>query len=256
LLLKTNTKFILFFFLAEQNQKEKAIPKFIIKTNASNSGKSISEDSSFCSSSSSSSAEISFYSNTDLPQTSHIHNNAHITLSNYSNKQSITYDLDTINELDVAEEPIYIKNYPWKHTNILALIHAYDTHKEKFTSIHYKNKNIWKFICQHIHAEIVQSGEAIVPSEKQVHSKWRNLKRTYIQHIDACNQSGSERKSPPPYFKEIGDVLGYKANVNPEFTISSDGDKKRKNVETETVKENSAKKMKNTNKKKMLFWMR
>jgi len=59
------------------------------------------------------------------------------------------------------------------------------------------------------------------------------------------------KEKPPPYFKEIGDVLGYKANVNPEFTLSSDGDKKRKNVETETI--NSAKKTKIQMKKNVIL---
>ena len=191
------------------------------------------------------------FSNTDtFIDSPNIHEDAHITLSNYTNKESITYNLQTIDESDIADEPITLKNYTWKHATILTLIHAYDTHKEKFTSIHHKNKSIWKHITLDIHNEIRKTGESIVPSEKQVNSKWRNLKRNYVQHIDKCNQSGEEKKNPPPYFKELGDILGYKANVNPAFMLCSSGEKRKADTKKDTGKENFFKKAKKNNEKK------
>ena len=50
-----------------------------------------------------------------------------------------------------------------------------------------------------------------------------------------------------PSFKELGDILGYKANVNPAFTLCSIGEKRKAE---DTGKENFFKKAKKSNEKK------
>ena len=68
------------------------------------------------------------------------------------------------------------------------------------------------------------------------------LKKNYVQHIDKCNQSGEEKKNPPPCFKELGDILSYKANVNPAFTLCSSGEREdRKELEAKLTKQHEEK---------------
>ena len=67
--------------------------------------------------------------------------------------------------------------------------------------------------------------------------KLRTTHYNKLQHIDKCNQSGEEKKNPPPYFKELRDIY--------------------RKVE-DTGKENSFKKAKKNNEKKQhqaTFWV-
>jgi len=141
------------------------------------------------------------------------------------------------------------------------LISIYNIHKEKFNSIKFRNTTVWDIIKRHLHSELQKSGETIVPTKDQIHSKWRNLKRTYIQHVDASNKSGEGKRTPPPYFREIGDILGYKPNVNPQFTIDSSGNKRKKEEKEQEEQDNNNKEIKSPAKKRKMekkikiYWM-
>jgi len=86
------------------------------------------------------------------------------------------------------------------------LISIYEIHKEKFSSIKFRNTTVWDIIKRHLHGELQKNEETIMPTKNQIHSKWRNLKRSYIQHVDASNKSGEGKRTPPSYFQQIGDI--------------------------------------------------
>ena len=193
-------------------------------------------------------------------------NTQSITLSNYSNfcnassptliqhtndaENTSTDFLDTLQ--DNIQDTQNIQTFHWKERHVLCLIDAYKKHQNKFKSVNYKSKDIWKKITEDIEHELTKNKEFIVPTKVQVENKWKTIYNRYKKVTDHNNVSGNERKECP-FYRELNDLFHNKPNVNPILTISSNGTEKksdicvgqkRKNTEV-TSEDNKTKKKKN-----------
>ena len=83
--------------------------------------------------------------------------------------------------------PTHLATYNWKNSHILILIQAYNTHKNKFSNINYKSKNVWKIIGRETEQQILNLGETIVSTKTQIINKWKALTYNYRKYVDEQN---------------------------------------------------------------------
>jgi len=102
----------------------------------------------------------------------------------------------------------------WKPEEIRKLIDLKVKNEYRFNKPGTKKKVIWQDIAE----EINKNGSIF--SSLQCEQKWKNLTKTFCDTVDHNLKSGNEAKQCP-YFKEMEEAYGYKANVKPVFTLSS-----------------------------------
>ena len=78
----------------------------------------------------------------------------------------------------------------------------------------------------------------MVPTVVQVENKWKTLVSVFKKAVNNTNKSGNETRRPP-YYEEMGEIMGGSANVTPLANQSSSGNR-------DTAKENSEKTRGNT----------
>ena len=123
-------------------------------------------------------------------------------------------------QCNADEEPT---PFYWKKDLNLMLIDLYKKHQDKFTSVRYKQKQVWLIISTEISDLMKKLGyDCTYPTFKQVETRWRTMVKTYKKTVDHNRQSGNDRKSCL-FYNELDEILGKKPNVTPKVTYSSSG---------------------------------
>lgn len=102
----------------------------------------------------------------------------------------------------------------WKTSSVKRLIDLHIENEHKFNKQGCKKKVIWQEITDQINI----MGNNF--NYQQVEQKWKNLTKSFRATVDHNNKSGNDKKECP-FFKELEEAYGYKANVKPVFTLGS-----------------------------------
>ncbi|CAC5383668.1 unnamed protein product [Mytilus coruscus] len=107
----------------------------------------------------------------------------------------------------------------WTLHAVKALIHTYDSKKDKFVGSSKKRNKVWIDITD----QLKEMG--FIFSEKQIKNKFHYLQNKFKKIVDDNKTSGGSRKKWE-FFEEMNDLMGDKPNVRPlnvsETVISDD----------------------------------
>ena len=115
----------------------------------------------------------------------------------------------------------------WKVAEVRKIIDLHAVNEEKFTKQGCKKNIIWQSIA----VEINKMGNYF--TSLQCEQKWKNLTKAFRDTVDHNSKSGNEKKECP-YFKELEESYGFRANVKPSYTLSSLSATKSGNTCTDT----------------------
>jgi hypothetical protein len=101
----------------------------------------------------------------------------------------------------------------WKVAEVRKIIDLHAVNEEKFTKQGCKKNIIWQSIA----VEINKMGNSF--TSLQCEQKWKNLTKAFRDTVDHNSKSGNEKKECP-YFKELEESYGFRANVKPSYTQS------------------------------------
>ncbi|XP_060562969.1 uncharacterized protein LOC132722481 [Ruditapes philippinarum] len=112
--------------------------------------------------------------------------------------------IQIVSQNEVLQSP----SFQWTRPAVLRLIALYKENEAKFQKPAIKKKTVWQEIANKI-------TEHLLPvTWQQCEQKWKNMTKAYRDTIDNNRKSGADRKECP-FFKEIGEIYGYRPNVTP-----------------------------------------
>ena len=104
----------------------------------------------------------------------------------------------------------------WTDECAKLLITLYQVHEPKFADANFKNKSVWETIA----TEMKKKGYH--PTAVQCSNKWRQLKKSFIEVEDNKRTTG-KGKETCRFYNELGNILGFKPEVNLVSTASNYG---------------------------------
>lgn len=116
----------------------------------------------------------------------------------------------------------------WKTLQVKTLIELRTSNETKFNKPFGKKKAIWQDIAKEING-LGNNFTAV-----QVEQKWKNLTKIFRDTVDHNSKSGNDHRECP-FFKELEEAYGYKANVKPVFTMGSIRSDSNNNAVTSNV---------------------
>ncbi|XP_060581397.1 uncharacterized protein LOC132737996 [Ruditapes philippinarum] len=113
-------------------------------------------------------------------------------------------NIQIVSQNELLQSP----SFQWTRPAVLRLIALYKENEAKFQKPAIKKKTVWQEIANKI-------TEHLLPvTWQQCEQKWKNMTKAYRDTIDNNRKSGADRKECP-FFKEIGEIYGYRPNVTP-----------------------------------------
>ena len=154
-----------------------------------------------------------------------MHNNQQETDCPSTSSFPATTD-DTVNIENLIHSSVNINvNYNYGHNVTKLFLCLIKENEEKFVNPRIRKSHLWKDIASRL------SHKNYSVTERQCESKWKNLKRNFLETEPVNKQSGNERKDIA-FHEEMSDLLFDKAIVKPLCVLSC-GFKKRKSEHNE-----------------------